>query len=317
MHPAFSVIFFTTASGAGYGLLTVAGVLAVLGLLPQNVWFALACSFTALALITAGLLSSTFHLGHPERAWRAFSQWRTSWLSREGVLALITYIPALGFAVAWAFPQTHVPLAALGALVAVFSMLTVFTTAMIYRSLKPIHAWHNKWVVPCYIVLSLMTGSVILLALSAGLGVTVKFLAAACGVLLAAGLTVKWLYWSFIDETAGPATPASATGLAATGPDVQVRSVEWPHTEANYVMKEMGFAIARKHAGRLRNIAIWLGFLVPAVLIETTILLPQLFSGLLAVPAAMVMAAGVVVERWLFFAEAKHAVTLYYGAQKA
>src|SRR3546814_17976234 len=87
MHPAYSVVFFTTASGAGYGLLALMGLFGALGLLPPDPWLGAVGLGMALAAITAGLLSSTVHLGHPERAWRAFSQWRSSWLSREGVAA--------------------------------------------------------------------------------------------------------------------------------------------------------------------------------------------------------------------------------------
>jgi DMSO reductase anchor subunit len=317
MHPAFSVIFFTTASGAGYGMLVTLGFYAAHNALPQNFWFNITSMVIALGLVTAGLLSSTFHLGHPERAWRALSQWRTSWLSREGIAALVAYIPACAFGLAWAFPTLELPTRILGFLMIPFAFITLFTTAMIYRSLKPIHAWHNTWVVPSYLTLGPMTGAVFVLALSALFGVTLKFLAPLCGALIAAGLVIKWFYWSFIDTTSGISTPATATGLTATGIDVQVRSVEWPHTEANYVMKEMGFAVARKHAKKLRNISIWLGFMVPALLIETSILLPVPELAYLTIPAAILMAVGIVTERWLFFAEAKHAVTLFYGAQKA
>jgi DMSO reductase anchor subunit len=106
LHPAISVIFFTTASGAGYGLLAVLGIAAPAGLLPTQSWLGLSGLGLALALISAGLLSSTFHLGHPERAWRAVSQWRSSWLSREGVVALATYVPAGLFAIGWVFLGT-------------------------------------------------------------------------------------------------------------------------------------------------------------------------------------------------------------------
>src|SRR6267142_2766206 len=101
MHPAFSVIFFTTASGAGYGLLALVGVLAPLGLVPSDGRFGAAALGFAFVLITAGLLSSTLHLGHPERAWRAFSQWRSSWLSREGVASVLTYAPAVVLGFGW------------------------------------------------------------------------------------------------------------------------------------------------------------------------------------------------------------------------
>src|SRR5215468_11967825 len=95
MHPALSVIVFTTVSGAGYGLLAWVGVWAVAGWLPADRGLAAASLALSLGAITAGLLSSTLHLGHPKRSWRAFSQWRSSWLSREGVSAVVTFLPAL------------------------------------------------------------------------------------------------------------------------------------------------------------------------------------------------------------------------------
>ncbi len=315
MNPALSVIFFTTASGAGYGMLVTLGLYAAVGRLPNDLWFALTAMVVSLGLITAGLLSSTFHLGHPERAWRAFSQWRTSWLSREGIMAIATYVPALLFGLAWAFP-TYVPLpqSLLGILSAVFALGTIYTTAMIYRSLKPIHQWHNKHVVPSYLMLGVMTGAMLVLALTTLFGERTAFLTPVCGILFAAGLTVKWLYWSFIDTSAGASTPTSAVGLS--GPNVKVTSVEWPHTEANYVLKEMGFQVARKHAARLRHVAIWAGFLLPAVALEASILLPAM-APLLLMPATVLMAIGIIAERWLFFAQAKHTVTLYYGSSSA
>src|SRR5882672_450227 len=105
MHPAYSVILFTTASGAGYGLLVWLAAAVLLDLVPAERWLGLTGFGLAFALITAGLLSSTAHLGRPERAWRAFSQWRTSWLSREGVLAVFTYLPAGLLALAWVLAQ--------------------------------------------------------------------------------------------------------------------------------------------------------------------------------------------------------------------
>src|SRR4249919_3531419 len=101
MHPTFSIVAFTTASGAGFGLLFLLGLAAPLGLLPADRWFGFAALAIAFALAAGGLVASVFHLGRPERAWRAFSQWRSSWLSREGVLAVATFIPAAIFAIGW------------------------------------------------------------------------------------------------------------------------------------------------------------------------------------------------------------------------
>ncbi len=103
MYPAYSVILFTTSAGAGYGLLFLVALAAPRGMVPLSAGFGIASMGLALVLITTGLLSSTFHLGHPERAWRAMSQWRSSWLSREGVAAVLTYIPAVLLTGSWVF----------------------------------------------------------------------------------------------------------------------------------------------------------------------------------------------------------------------
>ena len=155
MHPAFSVIFFTTASGAGYGMLFLMGVLGAAGLLPADMMLGLIGLGLALALVTAGLLASTFHLGHPERAWRAVSQWRSSWLAREGVAAIATYIPAGLLGLSWVLTGNITgPWGWLGVMTAVLAAITVYCTAMIYRSLRTIHQWHNAWLTPSYLILA-------------------------------------------------------------------------------------------------------------------------------------------------------------------
>src|SRR5688500_16147430 len=103
MHPAVSVILFTSASGGGYFMLALLGLFGWGGTVnpdPLSGWVAFIWS---LGMIAGGLLSSTLHLGRPERAWRAFSQWRTSWLSREGVLSVFTFLPAGMYAIGWLF----------------------------------------------------------------------------------------------------------------------------------------------------------------------------------------------------------------------
>src|SRR5258708_36817688 len=103
MHPALSIVFFTTASGAGFALLLLLGLAVPLGLLPESSGFGFVALATAFVLAAAGLVSSAFHLGHPERAWRAFSQWRSSWLSAEGGIAAMTFWPAAGCRLGWRF----------------------------------------------------------------------------------------------------------------------------------------------------------------------------------------------------------------------
>ena len=207
----------------------------------------------ALVLITGGLLSSTFHLGRPERAWRAFSQWRSSWLSREGVASLATYMPAGLLGLGWVFGEIVAGQIALGAWLAVpCALVTLWCTGMIYASLPTIRAWHQPLVAPLYVVLGLATGGVLLVGLLAGFGLDARWAAAASAVLLAAG----WLIEAALlvgDRSCGRAyTAEAATGLGRFG---TVRPLDPPHTQPNYVMREMGYQVARRHAEKLRRIA--------------------------------------------------------------
>jgi DMSO reductase anchor subunit len=313
MYPALSIVFFTTASGAGFALMILLGIAAPLGLLPLSPSFGFVALAIAFLLAAGGLASSSLHLGRPERAWRAFSQWRSSWLSREGVFSVLTFLPAAVFGVGWVVFGTTAGLVGLcGLLTAALAVTTIYCTGMIYASLKPIHQWRNPWVVPNYFALGLMSGC-LLLHFFARLweprapGVAVLTMIA----ILAAWWTKKG-YWRAIDTTSAPSTIASATLLGRRG---KVRLFEAPHTEENYLLKEMGFSIARKHRTRLRRLVRLAGFGLPLLLT----LLALLFGGVIGVVAAgaavLSAALGVVIERWLFFAEAKHTVTLYYGAE--
>lgn len=311
MHPAPSVIFFTVVSGAGYGMLFLLGYGAATRLLPPDWILGLSAFAMAVAFISTGLLSSMLHLGRPERAWRAMSQWRSSWLSREGLLAIATYLPTVPFAIAWSFYSYNTGvIAVIGAVAGLLAAATVYATANIYASLKPIRQWSNGYVAPIYLVLALMSGALwinVLLQWRDIARPTIAIIAAGAALV---GFVLKVLYWRSIDTTPAASTPETATGLGKLG---KVRLLESPHTQDNYLLREMGFKVARKHATRLRRIALSFGFFVPFVLAGMT----SAFTGKLAAWTALLAAVsagiGIFVERWLFFAEAKHTVTLYYG----
>lgn len=310
MHPAYSVILFTTASGTGYGLLALAALAALCGRLPGDAVYVAGLIALALALVGAGLVSSTFHLGRPERAWRAFSQWRTSWLSREGVLACLSFPVALGFGagqvLGWGGTQV------LAAATLAIAAATVATTAMIYASLKPIRHWHHPLVPLGYLAFAAQAGAVWLQMWNALWGRPEPLVAAAAILLPAVGLAVKLGYWRAVDGGRAASTAETATGLGRFG---RVRPLDPPHTSANYLLNEMGYRVARKHAARLRGYALALGFVVPSLMSALGLLAGPFLAGVAAVGAAAAMSLGLVVERWLFFAEARHSVTLYYDAQ--
>lgn len=315
MHPAFSVIFFTVSSGIGYGLLGLMGLLAALGVLPLERWLGVIGLGIGFVSVSAGLLSSTFHLGHPERAWRAFSQWRSSWLSREGVVAVATFAPVVVLAYGWTLGRGGARLIeTAGILTLVGAVATVYCTAMIYRSLKTVHQWHNGWTLPNYLLLGLAGGAVWLTAVLSALGFETDVVASLATAAIATAWAAKIAYWRLIDTTSHAATPETATGLGRFG---TVSQFETPHSSANYLMKEMGFQVARRHAAKLRGYAHGLAFVLPLALTLIVVLTDVAFAPLLAILAAISITLGLAIERWLFFAEAKHVVTLYYGQNKA
>ncbi|PZQ16341.1 MAG: DMSO reductase [Rhodanobacter denitrificans] len=318
MRPALSIVFFTTLSGAGYGLWVLIAIAVAIGAAPADRFTIVVALLTGLVLTSIGLLASVAHLGKPLRAWRALSQWRSSWLSREGVLALVC-VP-LCLLLAWRVESVHSGLR-IRVGFAVFALLaaaTVLCTARIYASLRTIRAWRDWRVTPLYGLLSLQTGGLWLWLLyeiatpvpaEGGTG-TAAVTTAAWPLALAVGIVLSWAlqraYWRRPDE-AGPDT-AAATGLGLPG---TVAAMEAPHSEENYLLREMGFALARRHAERLRAIASRTLFVLPLLAIGVSLLLPgwTLPAATVATVSAML---GVFVQRWLFFAEARHAVLAYY-----
>jgi len=311
MNPAPSIVLFTTASGAGYGLLFWLGLLRALGLLPPSPAFAITALILALLLITSGLLASLKHLGRPERAWRALSQWRSSWLSREGVAAVATYIPSVLFPVA--LFVGNAPLATLAGLVAAAgALVTVWCTGMIYASLKPVRQWHHPMVPWGYLLFAAFCGAALLAALAALWG-EARIPATLAALLGAGAIALKRAYWDSIDgpKPAEASSIESATGLGRIG---ATRPLDPPHTEATWLTREMVFRVARAHRMRLRRLTLT-GFAVATVLALFALPLPGATAALLLVPAAAIACAAMLAERWLMFAEATHSVSLYYTGQ--
>ena len=288
MHPAPSVILFTTFSGLGFGLLFWLG----LGQPAPTGWVAFAFFAIAYACAVGGLLASTFHLGHPERAHLALTQWRTSWLSREGIVAIATLTTGGVFAIGSIFFDTRI--APMGWLSSLGSLATVLTTAMIYAQLRTVPRWRH-WTTPA-----------LFLALSLAGGALLSNNGTAALILLAAGAVLQFVAWIIGDRRLAESgtTIASATGLGDIG---QVRAFMPPHTGSNYLLREFVYVVGRRHAMQLRSIGIILAFGAPIPLLAIGL------DHLTALVAILSHIAGVLCLRWLFFAQAEHVVGLYYG----
>ena len=288
MHPAPSVIVFTTLSGLGFGLLFFLG----LGLPDVSGWVAFVFFALGFGLAVGGLLASTFHLGHPERAIKAFSQWRSSWLSREGVAAVAALVIMGIYAAALIF--LDMKLAPLGWIGAALSLATVYATSMIYAQLTTVPRWKTALTPALLLSISLAGG-----ALLAGQ-------LAAAKILLPIAAVIQVFWWVRGDNALKQSGTdmASATGLGNIG---TVRAFEPPHTGTNYLLRELVFQVGRKHALKVRAMALILGFIMPVLLI----LIP--FAHVLILVAIVMHLMGIAASRWLFFAEAEHVVGLYYG----
>lgn len=287
MNPAPSVIVFSVLSGLGFGLLAFLGV----GLAQASGWTGFFWWGLGYALAITGLAASAFHLGNPRNALKAFSQWQTSWLSREAWASCATLILLAPMALSdWLTLGLPRWLAWPGALLA---LATVFTTAMIYTQIRAVPRWHHAITPVLFLAFAIAGGA--LLGGQAWAPVPL--------ILLAPLLVV---YWHIGDGQFARAAQSmgTATGLGQIG---EVRLFEQAHTAGNYLLREMIYVVGRKHARRLRQIALILTSILPALIL----LLPRGIPVFAA--AALCHLLGTFAQRWLFFAEAEHVVGLYYG----
>jgi DMSO reductase anchor subunit len=320
MKPSVSIIFFTVSSGAGLGLLALA---ALSDLIDRALPLEMLMKAVALglALVAAGLASSVLHLAKPSNAWRAFSRFRTSWLSREAVFAACLFPLALGYgALAWTGGGDVLRLfLAVG--VALLAWAVLYSTAMIYASLKPIRQWHSAWTPVNYLLLGHWSGAILLLGLARIHAAHERSFAWLAGMLGIAALISKIGHWGAMTAGAREAPTLERAigvqqytnkGVHSPGMTVaRARLFDVGHSHGTFLTDEFGFVLARRNALALRVAALAAGFGFPAVWIAS-----GTTNAFAAAIAAAVCLAGLLVERWLFFAEAQHTVRLYHGAPR-
>ena len=289
MHPAPSVIIFTTLSGLGFGLLAFLclGYPSAGGIV-GFIFFAV-----GVTLAIGGLLSSTFHLGHPERAIKAFSQWKSSWLSREAWLSLFALALSGIYALGRVFFDTD--LAIIGFFSAFFCVATVFATSMIYAQLKTVPRWNSRITPITFLTFSIAGGALLAGQISMALP------------LLALSGVIQIVSWISGDKAFAKSGTNLATATRLTSNSNEIRSFESPHTGTNYLLQEFAYKVGRKHGAKLRIMGIILAFGMPIIFLS----LP--FSHFMALLAVISHVVGIFIIRWLFFAQAEHVVGLYYG----
>ncbi|MFN0299700.1 MAG: dimethyl sulfoxide reductase anchor subunit family protein [Burkholderiales bacterium] len=304
-----SVIVFTVFSGAGLGLFAILAIGSLLdGAFALGDRSRLIGGAIALVLVVVGLLSSTLHLANPRNAWRSVRQFRYSWLSREAILAML-FLPIATLHVATPYLNTpdYLRLAiAITGIALAWGIL--FCTGMIYACLKTIPQW-NSYIVPLgYFVLGHWSGALIAASIVALDGRDPRGYIVLCVGLLVASGVVKIAYYLRFDRPGRERrTLVDALGVTAAA----AKLLDVGHAQRTFLTQEFLFRVGRRHAMALRLVFMLLSFVAPLVVLATGSGQARYLGA-----AALSCLAGLLVERWLFFAEAEHVVRLYHGAQR-
>lgn len=313
MHPAFSVIFLTTLIGAGQGLfialylVEIGARLGWIGAVPGG-FYAAGCALVVM-LMVLGLVASIFHLGRPERGWRAASRWRTSWLSREIIVLPLFTAGAFFYGAAhWLLPAgAGAPVTlALGAVTAVLSLALYVCTGMIYACLKFLQEWATPLTVINYTLLGLASGFTLATAYAAFAAPTLTgFFGPAALALAAAALLTRGA--SLVRNARLKPRSTLQTAIGIKHPRIVQKSMGMMGGAFNTREFFHGRSSATLRA--VKWVFLLLVFPVPAALLA---------AGLAAGSAPVLAAAfavqylGLLAERWFFFAQANHPQNLYY-----
>ena len=309
MNPAWSVIIFTTLAGAGQGLFLALFAAdawdAARGQASFAPWFVATAVLGSLGLTGGGLLASFFHLGHPERAWRAAAMWRTSWLSREViVLPLFMLLVAL---YGWLHWTGSLQGALLVGALAAFACIALFVcTGMIYACLKFLQEWHTPLTVANFILLGSASGATAAAALAAWLQPALARGYVSAALVLGALAYLGRLASLWRNARLRPKSTL-ATAIGVKHP--KIVQIAQGAMGGSFNTREFFHGRPREVVRAARWTFLVLMFPLPALLLVFA------QNSLVALGAAFALQyAGLLAERWYFFAEAKHPQNLYYQA---
>jgi len=322
MNPAFSVIFLTTLIGVGQGLflaLITGQTYSTAQLLPtqDSVAFYGIGSLISLVFLMAGLISSIFHLGHPERAWRSATMWRTSWLSREVIVlpSVILFVALYGAVHYFQWDRviytsnTGVDLTLswlLGGIGAFLVFLLFLCTAMIYACIKFLQEWSSPLTVANYFFLGTASGFTLATAFA--------FKAAPGLILFYAGWTIIFTILAFLTRMASlirnnGLKPISTVQTAIGVRHEKIEQKAMGLMGGSFNTREYFHGMSAWFLKATKWIFIVLVFPVPLALVMEGVAME---SFELVLTAFVVQYVGLIFERWYFFAQANHPQNLYY-----
>jgi sulfite dehydrogenase (quinone) subunit SoeC len=306
MHPAFSILIFTTLIGIAQGAVVVFALASLFGIAMPNGLLNHGL-FICTVLLIAGLGASFLHLGHKMRAWRAIMMWRTSWMSRE-VIILPLFIAIVGLwwlstQLKWQGASTWLlPLLAL-----IGAAVLWYCTAMIYACLRFIEEWASPYTVPNFVLIGLSSGLICACALAAVMRADVLrgLLAPLAIILSLVALTVRWMSVQRNAAIRHKSTLQSATGI----PSHKLLQKSMGMSAGSFNTREFFHGASDIAVKNVKWIFVWLGFVLPVTLCIIGVLTQTTLPWLLA---AAIQVPGLIAERWFFFAQAKHPQNLYY-----
>ena len=307
MRPQFSIIFFTTLAGMAQGLLFFLALSNLYSQTTPNPFLTNLALPIALVLLGLGLVASFFHLGHPERAWRAAMMWRTSWLSRE-VIAL----PALMLVTAAIYFYACVSEVPQWLWVALlFTTLALWVcTAKIYQCIRFIQEWSHPSTLTNFILLGLTSGLILLELLIALWGdTTAQIIDAPLSIvaflLLFLSFNLKLWIWRRNRDLKPKSNLSTATGIKGSN----IRQTSMGLMGGSFNTREFFHHQTDRVIANLRKIILLCAYVIPMILMAYTITTP---SALMITLALLMNYLGLLAERWMFFAEANHPQNLYY-----
>jgi DMSO reductase anchor subunit len=308
MRPQYSIIFLTTLIGMAQGMLFSAAILNLYAPVMSNPFLSSYVFSVALILLLGGLTASFFHLGHPERAWRSATMWRTSWLSRE-VIALPALIAITILAEVLSLQE------ALNNWIWVALIVTCIAlwicTAQIYQCIRFIQEWSHISTMINFFILGLSSGWLLLsiLFFTSEKNITPLnkiFFPGIAFLFIFIAFNLKLWIWNRNRSLAPKSNLASATGIQGK----QIRQTSMGLMGGSFNTREFFHHQTDKIIANIRKIILISAYLLPMILIAIAFnsASPIFYLCL----ALFIQYGGLIAERWMFFAEANHPQNLYY-----
>ncbi len=307
MRPQFSIIFFTTLAGMAQGLLFFIALLNIEAPILSAPFLAMLALPTSFILLTLGLVASFFHLGHPERAWRAAMMWRTSWLSREVLaLPLVMLLTAMTFL----FVASGIVPAWLWAALLISTLILWICTAKIYQCIRFIQEWSHPSTLSNFILLGLSSGGLLLEFLlmlwnDPSIPLGMGSISGANFILIFLALNLKLWIWRRNQQLKPKSNLASATGIKGSN----IRQTSMGFMGGSFNTREFFHHQTDRVISNIRKIILLLTYVGPMILLAFSMNSPNIAQIAIAL---LMHYIGLLAERWMFFAEANHPQNLYY-----